>query len=173
MRSGKRYSNVTISKRVDHEAGVHRPPRAPSEPAKCGVCGAVYSERRWIQEGSTGKAGKHKQWHPQRITVCPACKKKQEGVAAGFVYVSGDFLLSHRQEIERLIDNEAERAVVDNPLARIMTREMDGSGRLVVSTTTEHLAQRLGHALEKALDGEVRYDFSHENKLARVYWHRD
>jgi hypothetical protein len=52
-------------------------------------------------------------------------------------------------------------------------REMDESERLVISTTTEHLAQRLGHALEKAFDGEVRYHFSHENKLARVYWHRD
>ena len=54
-----------------------------------------------------------------------------------------------------------------------MGREMDEKGRLVITTTTEHLAQRLGHALEKAFGGEVRYDFSHENKLARVYWQRD
>jgi hypothetical protein len=44
--------------------------------------------------------------------------------------------------------------------------------QLVVKTTTEHLAQRLGHALEKAFDGDVCYDFSHENKFARVYWER-
>jgi hypothetical protein len=44
---------------------------------------------------------------------------------------------------------------------------------LTVTTTTEHLAQRLGGMLEKAFGGEVRYDFSHENKLARVSWHRD
>lgn len=44
--------------------------------------------------------------------------------------------------------------------------------QLVVKTTTEHLAQRLGHALEKAFDGDVRYDFSHDNKFARVYWER-
>jgi hypothetical protein len=43
----------------------------------------------------------------------------------------------------------------------------------MLSTTTEHLAQRLGHALEKAFDGKVDYDFSHENKLARVTWRRD
>jgi hypothetical protein len=45
--------------------------------------------------------------------------------------------------------------------------------KLTVSTTTEHLAQRLGQALEKAFDGSVHYDFSHENKLARVTWRRD
>ena len=44
---------------------------------------------------------------------------------------------------------------------------------VAVSTTTEHLAQRIGHALNKAYGGEVHYDFSHENKLARVSWHRD
>ena len=44
---------------------------------------------------------------------------------------------------------------------------------LVLATTTEHLAKRLGQALEKAYSGKVHYDFSHENKLARVRWHRD
>jgi len=68
--------------------------------------------------------------------------------------------------------NEAERGAQDNPLARIMAWE-SAEDELVISTTTEHLAQRLGHALEKAFDGLVRYDFSHENKLARVYWERD
>jgi len=173
MKSQKRYSNTTFSKRVDHDAGRHRGPQAMSEPAKCGTCGAVYADRRWTSAGAPRKAGKQKHWIPQTITVCPACKQKQEGLASGFVYVSGDFLPAHRTEIERLLDKEAERAAIDNPLAQIMTRELDANGRLVVSTTTEHFAQRLGHALEKAFDGEIRYDFSHENKLARVYWHRD
>jgi hypothetical protein len=171
MRSQKRFSN-TFSKRVDHDAGLHRGPRAPGEPAKCGVCGAVYSDRRWTLAGTPHK-GKHKNWRPQSITVCPACKRKQEGLPAGFLYLSGDFLPSHRTEIERLLDNETERAAAENPLARIISRETDESGRFVITTTTEHLAQQLGRAIEKAFDGEVRYQFSHENKLSRVYWHRD
>ena len=173
MKSNKKYSNVTFSKRVDHDAGRHRGPRAPSEPAKCVSCGAIYSDRRWKLAGTPTTVTKHKHWHPQTTTLCPACKKEQEGLPCGFVYVSGEFLASHRLEIENLLENEANRAAVDNPLARILKREMDENERLVISTTTEHLAQRLGHALEKAFDGEVRYQFSHENKLARVYWHRD
>jgi len=173
MRSNKRYSNVTFSKRVDHDAGRHRSQGSSSEPAKCSGCGAVYVDRRWSPAGVHTKAGKHKHWQPQTVTLCPACKEKQSGVPAGFVYVSGDFLSSHRQEIELLLAKEAERSAVDNPLAQIIELKTDESEGLVASTTTEHLAQRLGHALEKAFKGEVRYDFSHENKLARVYWHRD
>jgi hypothetical protein len=44
---------------------------------------------------------------------------------------------------------------------------------VLITTTTEHLAIRLGRALEKAFDGRVLYGFSHENKLAHVWWHRD
>ncbi|MBK7599097.1 MAG: hypothetical protein IPJ07_11510 [Acidobacteria bacterium] len=69
--------------------------------------------------------------------------------------------------------NEAERASEDNPLARIMGLDKEKDGAVTVRTTTEHLAQRLGHALEKAFSGDVRYDFSHENKLAHVWWKRD
>jgi hypothetical protein len=54
-----------------------------------------------------------------------------------------------------------------------MSTMRDAEGRLIVTTTTEHLAQRLGHALQKAYRGHVRFDFSHENKFARVYWHRN
>jgi hypothetical protein len=72
----------------------------------------------------------------------------------------------------RLLKNEADRAAADNPLGKIMSCETGDTG-LNVTTTTEHLAERLGQALEKAYGGNVRYDFSHENKLARVYWNRD
>lgn len=49
----------------------------------------------------------------------------------------------------------------------------DAKNRLTITTTTEHLAKHLGHALKRAYAGDVRYDFSHENKPARVYWHRE
>ena len=173
MKSNKRYTNANFTKRVDREPGRHHTQRAPTEPAKCSVCGAIYSERRWTLAGAPRKVGKHKHWHPAALTVCPGCEKKRRGIPSGFLYVLGDFLPSHRQEIEHLLDKEGGRAAVDNPIARIMNRDTDESGRLVITTTTEHLAQRLGQTLEKAFGGKVRYDFSHENKLARVYWQRD
>lgn len=108
-----------------------------------------------------------------RTTTCPACVQAEGGIPCGFVHLGGAFFAAHRQEIERLLRKEADRAAEDNPLARVMDWESGGDSKLTVTTTTEHLAQRLGHALEKAFGGEVHYDFSHENKLARVSWHRD
>jgi hypothetical protein len=60
----------------------------------------------------------------------------------------------------------------DNPLSQITDwRDLD-AGSLLIATSTEHLAQRLGRALEKAYHGKVHYGFSHENKMAHVWWHR-
>jgi hypothetical protein len=172
MRSNKKYTNTTFTKRVDHVAGSHRTARAQSEPAACATCGAVYTKRRWVAHAAVTESAVPKHWRPARLTLCPACKTKKEGVPSGYLHASGAFLVLHREDIEHLLRNEAARAAADNPLARII--EWQGKGKkLTLTTTTEHLAQRLGHALEKAFDGEVKYDFSHENKLARVSWHRD
>ena len=169
----KKYSNATFTKRVDHEGGRHRPSRAMSEPAVCKECGAVYAGRRWTAASSTSTKSQDEHLRPAQLTLCPACKQLRTGEPRGFVFLDGGFFRSHGEEIEQLLRNEAKRAAEDNPLARIMELKPGDGHKLTVSTTTEHLAQRLGQALEKAFDGSVHYDFSHENKLARVTWRRD
>jgi hypothetical protein len=173
MRGQKRHTNQTYTKRVDHEAGRHRTKRAMPEPAVCEVCGDVYADRRWSKPDPARHSAKHPNFRPATPVVCPACQRQRDDAPSGYLHLDGGFLADHKEEIERLIHNEAERASEDNPLARLMKWEKDKKGRLTVATTTEHLAQRLGRALEKAYDGKVRYDFSHENKLAHVYWRRD
>ena len=168
MRSNKRYTNVTFTKRVDHGGGEHHGPRAIPEPAVCVECGAVRTKRRWTMSAAPFGRGVE----PAR-TVCPACLQASRGEPRGFVTLEGAFLAEHRLAVERLLTREAERAAEDNPLARILQRSWDGSGRLTVATTTEHLAERLGRAVESAFSGKATYTFSHENKLARVAWRRD
>lgn len=170
MRSRKSYTNVTFTKRVDHEAGRHRGSRAMTEPAVCRECGSVYVNRRW--ESASGPINAQHKPRPARLVTCPACLQMRNGTPRGFVYLDGTFYVTHQQEIEQLLRNEAARAEADNPLARIMEFTRGKDHKLTISTTTEHLAQRLGHALEKAFAGHTHYDFSHENKLARVKWHR-
>jgi hypothetical protein len=172
MQTKRKFTNATFTKRVDHEAGRHRAPKAHREPAVCGTCGARYENRRWVAAGDVlSNLGTLSTASPATI-VCPACKQIENGVPSGFLTVSGRFFGEYREQIERLLKNEVERTQHDNPLARIMRWEM-GEGALVIATTTEHLAQRLGTALEKAFKGKTHFDFSHENKLARVSWHRD
>ena len=168
MKSNKRYTNTTFTKRVDHDAGRHRSRRAQPEPIVCSLCGAIYRKRRWVaNEGATLSPRALGQ-----VTLCPGCKGKNAGVPSGYLEASGAFLGVHHEEIEHLLRNEATRAAEDNPLAQVIDW-IDEGQILTLTTTTEHLVQRLGHALERAFDGKVRYDFSHENKLARVSWHRD
>lgn len=174
MPNKKKYTNATFTKRVDREAGRHRTSRTISEPAICKDCKAVYVNRRWTAAANSEVAvGKHKHWRPQELTTCPACLQQRAGEPRGFVYLDGNFYVAHHEEIEQLLHNEAGRAAEDNPLARIMELRRNDEHKLTVTTTTEHLAQRLGHALEKAFGGRARYDFSHENKLARVNWLRE
>lgn len=168
MNGKKPFTNTTFTKRVDHEAGRHRPSRSPKEPRICSDCGAVFVNRRWRPAGSAAADSR-----PADMTVCPACKQRRAGEPRGFVFLDGAFFLGHQREIQQLLRNEAERAAEDNPLARILQYKEGEEHQLTVSTTTEHLAQRLGHALEKAFGGSVHYDFSHENKLARVSWRRE
>lgn len=171
MRSAKPFTNVTFTKRVNHDGGRHRPPRALSEPALCPGCGAIYVKRRWTRtpgaRSLASRAGAA--WI---VRVCAACRRRRTGVPHGYVHIDGEFFPSHRTDMEALLHNEVERAREDNPLHQVLGwEELDGGGFLI-TTSTEKLAQRLGHALEKAYQGEVHYGFSHENKLAHVWWHR-
>ena len=173
MRSKKPFTNANFTKRVDHEGGRHRSGRAMSEPAVCKECQAVYVNRRWTAAHTTASTKKQRHWRPAQMTICPACKQASSGEPRGFVYLDGAFVVRHLSEIEKLLVNEARRAGEDNPMARILDlKERDGH-KLTVTTTTEHLAQRLGHAVEKAFGGDVQYNFSHENKIARVSWQRE
>jgi hypothetical protein len=138
------------------------------EPAVCPQCGSIYKNKRWTA-GNTVRVTEGE----SRVVTCPACKQAKAGEARGFVFLDGSFFVAHQNDIENLLKNETERAAEDNVLARILEwRRRDGH-KLTLTTTTEHLAQRLGHAVEKAFGGEVKYDFSHENKLVRVSWTRE
>ena len=90
----------------------------------------------------------------------------------GYLHVDGEFFSTHRSDVEHLLGKEADRAREDNPLDQIHAQKALEDGGLLVTTSTAHLAQRLGRALEKAYDGTIRYGFSHENKLAHIWWRR-
>jgi hypothetical protein len=174
MRIKSEQITSTFKKRVDHESRRFRPPPKPDEPGVCRECGAVFTNGRWYAPDSKAKTTTKAQWQPENLIVCPACQLSREGEPRGFLYLKGTFLMGHREEIEHLLRNEAARAAQDNPMARILElKRSDDDKELTITTTTEHLAQRLGRSLEKTFAGDTQYDFSHENKLARVTWQRD
>ena len=90
--------------------------------------------------------------------------------ALGITFARCEFANTHRSDIETVLRGEEQRAHRDSPTARIVGWDDDGSGGLLVTMSTEHLAHRLGRSLEKGLGGEVHHGFSYNNKLALVWW---
>ncbi len=138
----------------------------------CEGCRAVYMNKRWYTEGNVNETALLRNPETVKI-VCPACMKIRDNFPGGVVTLKGDYVLPHKQDLMNLIKNEEERARGFNPLERIMSIKENGHGSLVVTTTNEKLAQRLGRALKKAFHGDVVYQWSHDNKLARVDWVRE
>ncbi len=136
----------------------------------CESCHAVYRNKRWYADpdlyDSVRKNAKAAE------TVCPACLKIRDNFPGGIVTLKGSYVVSHRRGLINLIRNEEERARSVNPLERVMSMREDGFGKLIITTTNEKLAQRLGRAIRKAFQGEVSYNWSHDNKLVRVDWER-
>ena len=142
----------------------------PKRPALCEECGAVYANHRWYQAEDAPMPAKEQAQLPK--VVCPADRRMRDKLPGGVLTVSGAFFDSHRQTIEELIHNEEQRARKTNPMERIMDRS-DGDGALTIQTTNPKLAQRIGHALEKAYHGDIVYKWSDDNHMARINWNRD
>ena len=170
MLRAKRYTNTTFTKRVDHEGHDRTPSRKPARPSVCPSCGAVFAKSRWTHARQVKAAVRRDKGFV--IEICPSCRRRRSGVPHGYVHVDGEFFPRHRQEMEQLLHHEVEHALEDNPLEQVLGWESLDGGGLLVTTATGHLAERLGRALEKAYDGAVHYGFSHENKLAHIWWHR-
>lgn len=89
---------------------------------------------------------------------------------AGYLHASGELVAARRPEIEAALGREARRAHHDSPAASIVATDSDGSGGLLVATTTEHLAHRLGQALVNVFGGDLHHGFGHQNRIAFVWW---
>ncbi len=136
------------------------------EPTLCPRCGLVYKHRRWqrIPDFDPGLVvERHK---------CPACRKEEDHYVMGIVYITGDFFSQRHEEIINMLRNEEKKEVHHNPLDRIMDIVEDRDG-VRVETTSENFAVHLGRMLYHSYGGDVEYKFSDEQKLARVFWHRE
>jgi hypothetical protein len=160
----------TQYKKKNATSDMYLPRGASQKVAICEGCNAVYRNKRWYADEETYHLAKSS---PDLAnTVCPACLKIRDNFPGGIVTLKGSYVISHKQDLLNLIRNEEGRARGFNPLERVMSIHENGFGKLVVSTTNEKLAQRIGRAIKKAFHGEVSYNWSHDNKLVRVDWER-
>lgn len=170
MASREKFSTV-LRRKVQFYEDPYLLDLKPDEVAICRECRSVYAGKRWELESQAARdlaqAGNVIE------TLCPACQKVRDRMPGGVVTLSGDFIKSHEDEILSLIQHENQEAMEINPLERIMEMDKQSDGSLIILTTNEKLAQRIGRAVHKAYSGDVEYKWSKGTKLARVYWRRD
>lgn len=149
------------------EPGLHDPylNRRSSSPALCPECGASCQAGRWS-------------WQPLRTNgqaeeiTCPACRRIADKAPAGTLTLTGDFILSHHDEILNLIRNTEAKEKSTHALERIMQCS-DSPDGLVVTTTGMHLANRIGHALDAAYKGHSEYRYNDSQAHIQVNWLRN
>lgn len=143
---------------------------APSGEAVCPKCKSVFKDKRWFIDESLAEELLEAENVPKLL--CPGCRKVQEKYAMGYLYLSGKFWETHKEDIMKLIQNEYEKARGLNPLHQIINI-YDEDEVTVIETTTDHLAERFGRAIYRAYKGDLEFKWSKGDKLVRVYWHRD
>ncbi|MCK9375372.1 MAG: BCAM0308 family protein [Syntrophobacterales bacterium] len=159
-------------KKFGHAGRVEDPylPAEGQEASLCTQCHALYQEKRWFydQKLYDRLAGTDK----VREIVCPTCRKVNDGYAEGYLSLSGEFFNQHRDEIVKLLEKEASRVGARSVLDRIIRMAPEGADTLVVQTTTDKLAQRLGRAVYRAYKGDLKFHWGEMDYLVRVYWSR-
>ena len=150
-------------------ADPYQPRLDPGEVAACTACQAVYQRRHWFFDHD---AYVRETMQPTtRMILCPACQKIRDHYAEGQVALRPSaFLSAHKDEIVRLLRNEEDRAKGFNPLERIVEIQESEDG-VIVTTTNEKLAQRIGRALKSAYQGQSTYHWS-DPKFLSVEWSR-
>lgn len=134
------------------------------EPTLCPECSAVYHGGRW-QWMPASPAGANEE-------LCPACRRIQEKVPAGFLTLSGGFFTAHREEIMNLVHHKVEYQKAQHPLKRIMGIEERDDGAVVITFTDTHLPRGVGEAIEHAYQGELDIHYTEEADSVRVTWTR-
>lgn len=147
----------------------YQPRLAPGEVAACTECRALYQRRHWFFDAD---AYMRETMQPTtRMVLCPACQKIRDRYAEGQVTLhASPFLTAHKDEVLRLVRNEEERAKGINPLERIVELK-ESDNEIIVTTTNEKLAQRIGRTLKHSFQGTTTYHWS-DPKFLSVEWTR-
>lgn len=140
----------------------YRDERKAAGPATCRRCHATRLAGRWSWNAPPADA--------ERV-LCPACRRLEHNLPAGYVTARGEFVAAHRDEVLGLVVARAERARERHPLQRIIGMQEIDRG-VLVTTTDGHLARGIAVALRDAFKGELDLSFSKEENLVRATWSR-
>jgi NMD protein affecting ribosome stability and mRNA decay len=132
----------------------------------CPDCGAFYAHRVWRFPVAISIAG------PQGIAAearCPACSQVSAVRGFGEVEVRGSISPALETAIRQRTRNVARRAAFTQPERRLVEIRRDDSGMTIVATS-QKLAHRITHELQKAFGGHATYSWSDRDGGLRSRW---
>lgn len=135
-----------------------------ADPSACERCGAVYTRKTWRRRELSADLLSRARWD-----VCPACRQEAGRTSFGQVLVRGALDGPLAEAVERRIRSVAARAEFTQPERRVIEIRARGGG-LEVLTTSQKLAHRLAHELQKAFGGRARYAWSDRDGRLVATW---
>jgi len=149
----------------DKSPPVARKAPALADPTICDRCGAVYSRKTWRQgRNLSGVLIARAKW-----STCPGCTQASQAEYYGRLLLRGAGIAADIEGIRARIRNVANRAAATQPERRIVSQEWDGA-TMEVLTTSQKLAHRIAHELEKAFGGKATYSWSDDDGSLFATW---
>jgi hypothetical protein len=137
------------------------------EPTICDKCGAIYIRRTWRRDHHLSAETMRKAaW-----AVCPSCRQVARHEHFGRVLLTGDYVAPHLDAITRRINNVGRRAAVTQPERKLVAMQWKDEAYEVL-TTSQKLAHRIAHELEKAFGGHAGYSWSDGDGGLLATWRR-
>ena len=135
-----------------------------NDPAVCRQCGVVYRNGtfEWLEKAPAKAA----------TISCPACKRIEARYEGGVLYLEGEFLVKHKNEILSIIKNTENIERKSRPLERIIEMVVKAD-KIEIKTTYEHMARRIGDAVHKACKGDIHIQYPEGEKYVRIFWSRN
>jgi NMD protein affecting ribosome stability and mRNA decay len=137
------------------------------EPTICERCGSIFLRKTWRAHFQLSAA----ELARAKWSVCPACLQVSREEGQGRVLIRGSGALQQEETVRRRIQNVAGRATRSQPQRRIVSIDwVDNNGRaLQVITTSQKLAHRIVHELNKLFRGATSYSWGDDGTLLATW----
>lgn len=128
----------------------------------CAGCGALHQYGKWSWNQLPNKVAEG---------LCPACERINNQNPAGYITLTGKFVLENRDEILALVTNVAASELALQPLERLINIE-NNPDSIEITTTGVIIARQIGYALNIAFQGHLETT-SEEDETIHINWKHD
>ena len=130
----------------------------------CKNCKAVGDKKKWAFNEKV--YNQYKDNKEVKKILCPACERIKNKITCGILYLEGEILLKKKDEILHFINNEAEKALSNNFMSRILRLDEEGS-KITIYSIDAPLVLYLGKRFKEVFHGHLQVQKKGEHITGR------